>query len=118
MLIAVRTFRTLNDATEADRPRIGGKAYNCARLKQAGIPVPDGIIVTTDATDEEVRELASDPWLWSLPSDVLFAVRSSGIGEDSEGHSFAGIHETHLNVARDQIVEAVLVCRRSASSPQ
>ena len=45
-------------------------------------------------------------------------MRSSGLGEDSEGHSFAGIHETHLNVARDQIVEAVLVCRRSASSEQ
>ena len=31
-----------------------------------------------------------------------FAVRSSGIGEDSAGHSFAGMHETLLNVERDR----------------
>ena len=118
MLIAVPTCRTLDEVTEADRPRIGGKAYNCARLKQAGIPVPDGLVVPTDATDDDIRQLAGDPWLTSQSSDALFAVRSSGIGEDSEGHSFAGIHDTHLNVARDQIVEAVMVCRRSASSDQ
>jgi pyruvate,water dikinase len=118
MLTAVETFRTLDDVTEADRSRIGGKAFNCARLRQAGIPVPDGLVVSADATDEEVRALASDQWFTSQPAGALFAVRSSGLGEDSEGHSFAGIHETHLNVARDQIVEAVLVCRRSASSEQ
>jgi len=104
--------------SDADRPRIGGKAYNCARLKQAGIPVPDGLVVSIDATDDDVRQLASDPWLTSHSAEALFAVRSSGIGEDSEGHSFAGIHDTHLNVARDQVAEAVMVCRRSAMSDQ
>jgi len=118
MLIAVQTGRTLDEVTDADRPSIGGKAYNCARLKQAGLPVPDGLVVSTEATDEDVRQLTRHPWLTSQPPEALFAVRSSGIGEDSEGHSFAGIHETHLNVARDQIVEAVMVCRRSASSDQ
>src|SRR5262247_2231699 len=118
MLIAVQMHRTLGEVTEADRARIGGKAYNCARLMQAGIPVPDGIVVAADATDEAVQALAGEPWLASQPAGALFAVRSSGLGEDSEGHSFAGIHETHLNVARDQIVEAVTVCRRSATSEQ
>ena len=78
--------------------------------------MPDGLVIPSDATDADVRQLASDPWLASLPADALFAVRSSGIGEDSEGHAFAGIHETQLNVRRDQIVEAVLGCRRSATS--
>jgi phosphoenolpyruvate synthase/pyruvate phosphate dikinase len=101
MLIAVETFRSLDDVTGADRSSIGGKAFNCARLRQAGIPVPDGLVVSADATDGEVRALASDQWFTSQPAGALFAVRSSGLGEDSEGHSFAGIHETHLNVARD-----------------
>lgn len=43
-------------------------------------------------------------------------MRSSGLDEDSAGHSFAGIHETRLNVAREQLAEAVLACRRSAQS--
>ncbi len=45
-------------------------------------------------------------------------MRSSGIDEDGAGHSFAGIHETHLNVSRGELVEAVLVCRRSGRSEQ
>jgi len=114
----VNTFKRLDGITADDRPIVGGKAYNCARLTQAGIPVPDGLVISTETTDAEIQQLARDPWLASLPADALFAVRSSGIGEDSEGHSFAGIHDTHLNVARDQIVEAVLVCRRSAISEQ
>src|SRR5215510_13845198 len=118
MLIAVQLFRTLDEVTSADQPRIGGKSYNCARLRQAGLRVPDGIVIPSDASEEEIRSLAEHPWFDSLTSGTLFAVRSSGLGEDSEGHSFAGIHETHLNVAREQVVEAVLVCRRSASSEQ
>src|SRR5262249_5338514 len=118
MLIAVQLFRTLDEVTSADRPRIGGKSYNCARLRQAGLPVPDGIVIPSDASEEDIRALPEHPWLDSIPAGTLFAVRSSGLGEDSEGHSFAGIHETHLNVAREQVAEAVLVCRRSATSEQ
>src|SRR5215475_5217689 len=121
MLIAVQLFRSLDEVTSADRPRIGGKSYNCARLRQAGLPVPDGIVIPSDASEEDIRALPEHPWFEAMstgPAGTLFAVRSSGLGEDSEGHSFAGIHETHLNVAREQIVEAVLVCRRSAGSEQ
>ena len=118
MNLLVATFRTLDDVTPADQSSIGGKAFNCARLRQAGIPVPDGIVIPSDATDADIAQLARDSWFDTFPAGTLFAVRSSGLGEDSEGHSFAGIHETQLNVARDQIVEAVLVCRRSAQSDQ
>src|SRR5262245_17333228 len=118
MLIAVQLFRTLDEVTSADQPQIGGKSYNCARLRQAGLPVPDGIVIPSDATEEDIRALPESAWFDSVPAGTLFAVRSSGLGEDSEGHSFAGIHETHLNVARDELVEAVLVCRRSANAQQ
>ena len=108
----------LDAIAPGDRARVGGKAFNCARLKQAGFPVPDGIVISSDATDAEIEALARDPWLDTVPAGTRFAVRSSGIGEDSAGHSFAGIHETHLNVERNQLVEAVLVCRRSGASDQ
>jgi len=105
-----------DDITAADLARVGGKAFNCARLRQAGFPVPDGLAIGTDASDAEVDRLPDAPWFATIPAATRFAVRSSGIGEDSTGHSFAGIHETHLNVERDQLVAAVLACRRSADS--
>jgi pyruvate,water dikinase len=114
----IPTLKPLADITPADRDSVGGKAFNCARLRQAGFPVPDGIIVSTLASDAEIRQLPDDPWFDGMPAGTLFAVRSSGIGEDGEDHSFAGIHETHLNVPHKELVEAVLVCRRSAQSEQ
>jgi rifampicin phosphotransferase len=116
--MAVDAFKTLNEITTNDGPVVGGKAFNCARLLQAGFPVPEGVVVPADATDEQIPLLARNPWPQSVPAGTLFAVRSSGIGEDSAGHSFAGIHETQLTVTREQLVEAVLTCRRSAQSPQ
>src|SRR3954465_2163720 len=115
---AVDMFKTLDAIDREDLPRTGGKAFNCARLKQAGFPVPDGIVVPTTATAADVQQIADVPWLDRVAPGTRFAVRSSGVGEDSAGHSFAGVHETQLNVAREQLVEAVLVCRRSAASPQ
>jgi pyruvate,water dikinase len=56
--------------------------------------------------------------LVSLPDATLMAVRSSGVAEDSVDDSFAGIHETELNVGRDRLVKAVLKCRRSGDSEQ
>ena len=108
----------MDQVTADDLRSVGGKAYNCARLKQAGFPVPDGIVIPKDATDSELRALPGDPWFDTPPAGTRFAVRSSGIGEDSEGHSFAGVHETLLNVERFGLTEAVVLCRRSAGSDQ
>ena len=114
----VQLFATLDEITPDDLRSAGGKAYNCARLKQAGFPVPDGIVIPADATDAELKFLAAHPWLAAQPGGARYAVRSSGLGEDSAGHSFAGIHETHLNVDRARLVDAVLACRRSGASSQ
>src|SRR5262245_6651132 len=111
-------LKTLDELSAADLRSIGGKAYNCARLKQAGFPVPDGIVIPKDVSGRELRALPGDPWFDTLPAGTRFAVRSSGIGEDSEGHSFAGVHETRLNVERSGLTEAVVLCRRSAGSDQ
>src|SRR5471032_1252350 len=111
-------FTDLDQVKAADLPHVGGKAYNCARLKQAGFPVPDGLAIPSDATDADVRRLPDHAWLRALPDATLLAVRSSGLGEDSAGHSFAGIHETELNVDRGRLVDAVLACRRSGASEE
>jgi len=118
MIMMIGILKTLEQISAADLTLVGGKTYNCARLRQAGFPVPDGVVVPTDAAEADIRALADDPWFDALPIGTRFAVRSSGIGEDSEGHSFAGVHETQLNVARAELAEAVLLCRRSASSDQ
>lgn len=112
-----RLIRTLDEVQPADASLVGGKAFNCARLKQAGIPVPDGIILTAEAmgTSLEIPELHS--WLTNLSPEILLAVRSSAPGEDSVEHSFAGIHETRLNVSPPDVPEAVHACWASVVSP-
>jgi pyruvate,water dikinase len=106
----------LERLTSADAGRAGGKAFNCARLKQAGFPVPDGIVILADAKDDEIGVVGEHPWFDTVPPGSLFAVRSSGIGEDGPAQSFAGIHETFLNVPRHGVSAAVAACRASACS--
>jgi len=103
-------------AGRSGRDRRQGIQLRCSAA--GGISGPDGLVVPVTATDDEVTRLAADPWLNAFPPDALFAVRSSGIEEDSAGQSFAGVHETRLNVDRAQLAEAVLACRRSAGSPR
>ena len=112
------SFAPLDRVLPADAARAGGKAFNCARLKQAGFPVPDGLVVFADAGDDAVAAVAAHQWFDGVPADCLFAVRSSGIGEDSPAQSFAGIHETLLDVPRGELAAAVAACRASARSPR
>ena len=108
----------LDRITAEEESRTGAKAYNCARLRQAGFRVPDGLVVLSTATAGDLAALANHPWLDEVPAETLFAVRSSGIGEDSDGQSFAGIHRTTLNVRRADLGEAVAACYASARSTE
>ena len=81
----VQLFATLDQITPDDLRRTGGKAYNCARLKQAGFPVPDGIVVPADATDADLLLLPSHPWFDAQPAGTRFAVRSSGSAKTAPG---------------------------------
>ena len=111
-------IKSLDQITAVDESRSGAKAYNCARLKQAGFRVPDGIVVLSDATDTDLAALADHTWFDGLPADAMFAVRSSGIGEDGDGESFAGIHQTLLNVRRGDLAQAVVACRAAGHTRQ
>jgi pyruvate,water dikinase len=118
MATQAEPFVSLDRLASSDLARAGGKAFNCARLKQAGFPVPDGLVVFADAADEAIATVSTHEWFDGVRSDCLFAVRSSGIGEDSPAQSFAGIHETYLNVRRGELAAAVAACRASARSPR
>lgn len=111
-------MKNLDEIQDADAPRVGGKAFNCARLKRAGIAVPDGIVLTTDAMDGPLDVPELKEWLACLPPGTRLAVRSSATEEDSAGFSFAGMHATVLDVAPDAVADAVRACWASVASPQ
>lgn len=101
---------------------VGGKGLSLARLSQAGISVPAGFVITTDAYrtahDKNVDSALAEVILQAF--DKLgaerVAVRSSAIAEDSADASWAGQFESYLNVARNELIESVQKCWASASS--
>ena len=98
-------------------PEYGGKAVSLGAAIRAGLPVPPGAAIGATLVD---RVVAGEPVAVSallasshLPSGRL-AVRSSAVGEDSAGASFAGQHATKLNVRKAQLLDAVRVVWESA----
>jgi pyruvate,water dikinase len=93
----------------------GGKAVSLGVAVRAGLPVPPGVALSSAFVDRVVAGAsdASGP----LPSVApRMAVRSSAIGEDSGGASFAGQHATVLNVTAAGVHDAVRVVWQSARS--
>ncbi len=103
-------LRPLGDGSSARL--VGSKAYNLGRLIEAGLPVPEGWVVDTASSDLPADLLAE---IAALP-DGAYAVRSSGQQEDLADLSFAGQYTTVLDVARDDLVEAVRRCLDSVDS--
>jgi len=103
-------------AAELGAEVVGVKAFNLARLAAAGLPVPDGFVVTADAlrgwdaTVQAVHAAAGE-----LGAD-RFAVRSSAAAEDLAGASFAGQYDTLLNVPLPDLPAAVRRVFDSAGS--
>ena len=116
---------------------MGGKAATLAELKRAGFPVPEGVVVTTEALAQALASAdvgadarSEDVEAIPLPADLgaelsaaieqlgpgPFAVRSSGVDEDLPGASYAGLYETVLNVAAEDVPDAVRHCWASAFS--
>lgn len=114
-------FVTLDDiardeSLRHDVSQLGGKALNCARLRGAGFPVPDGLVLPAASTEEQLAQLLDHPWFERYSPTQAFAVRSSAAAEDGIAYSFAGIHETVLDVPRERLHDAVGTCRQSADS--
>jgi pyruvate,water dikinase len=103
-----------------DESELGGKAVQLGAAIRAGLPVPEGVGLATPlvtAVAEGNRKAAAElsHVRDSLPGPL--AVRSSCVGEDSAGTSFAGQHLTRLGVGSlAELIEAVAQIWRSGRS--
>lgn len=115
----------LGDPKSFDAALVGGKAANLSRLARIHHRVPDGFCIPVTLMDEahpldlrnEIVASISDLMACHSLPELVVAVRSSAVDEDGAGASFAGQHETYLNiVGADAIIEAVTRCWESAHS--
>jgi phosphohistidine swiveling domain-containing protein len=96
---------------------VGGKAAGLAEMIQAGERVPEGFCITTVAGElsDGLRQQIVEAYE-RLGAGAV-AVRSSATAEDLPHASFAGQHETILNVrGADALIEAVQRGRASLGS--
>jgi pyruvate,water dikinase len=115
----------LGDPKSFDISVVGGKAANLSRLARMYHRVPDGFSLPVTVMDEahpldlrdEITAAISDLMACHSLPDFIAAVRSSAVDEDGATASFAGQHETYLNiVGADAIIQAVTRCWESAHS--
>jgi pyruvate,water dikinase len=128
----------LDEITSEHAPLVGGKGLRLAELVRAGLSVPPGFVVTTDAywafldahglaeSTSSLQQLIQEH---PVPDDLAraiteacrrldpagggftVAVRSSATVEDLAGASFAGQYDTYLNVSGpEQVIERVRDC--------
>jgi rifampicin phosphotransferase len=117
-------LRTFAEIGPADREAVGGKALGLARLANAGLPVPPGFCITTDAYRRlRDRGPGADPLLAAGIACACrrlggpLAVRSSATVEDGADLSFAGLQDTVLGVTEAAaVLDAVARCWASLDS--
>lgn len=84
---------------------LGGKGFTLGLMKNAGFPVPDGLILDSPPTPIEMEEIQK--W-WNKNNQEKLAVRSSAVGEDSSEQSFAGQNSTYLNIEKFSDLERAI----------
>ena len=103
-----------------DHSVFGSKAVGLGDATRGGLPVPPGVALSgpvVDAVasgeDDAIKQVAESVRALAGP----FAVRSSAVGEDTAGASFAGQHVTLLNVrSAADVTDAVREVWWSANS--
>lgn len=108
-MVEIPSLVWLDDVTDTLAPYVGGKAARLARLRRAGLPVPDGFVVLTDDADPAILDAACA----RLGASV--AVRSSSVAEDTAEASFAGQYRTELDVQGASAIRAAVARVRSAT---
>ena len=115
----------LGDPKSFDAALVGGKAANLSRLARLYHRVPDGFCIPATLMygahpldlRSEITASISDLMACHRLPELIVAVRSSAVDEDGATASFAGQHETYLNiVGADAIIQAVTRCWESARS--
>ena len=115
--VLARSVLSLDE--DLEERAVGGKAAGLSRLLRLGVAVPRGVVITAAATP---HMMAADVWreiveAWRALDAPVAIVRSSAIGEDSAGASFAGQLESIPDVQNpSDLRRAVLRCLASRGS--
>jgi rhodanese-related sulfurtransferase/phosphohistidine swiveling domain-containing protein len=106
--------RALEHCAQADS--VGNKAWRQGQMRREGLPVPPGWVWAM--VDQEPNAAAVMAELSALGLDPLarYAVRSSGIAEDSGAHSLAGVFRSELQVPFAEVPAAMQRVRASYAS--
>lgn len=136
---AGRYTRELDGLRSDDAALFGGKSASLGELIASEIPVPAGFGVSADAYRDALEAAGEGEGAPPVPDDLRaeiaagyerlaaaagdtelpVAVRSSALGEDAEGATFAGQHETYLWVrGADGVCDAVRDCWASLYSDE
>ncbi|MBQ1612102.1 MAG: hypothetical protein II085_01375 [Alphaproteobacteria bacterium] len=99
-----------------DEKIVGGKAYNLNILTENGINVPRWFVVSSADAFDNLFSLNSAEVMTSGDNRPLYAVRSSAVGEDGSGNSFAGQMESYLYVKPEDIKKRIQDVINSANS--
>ncbi len=111
-----------SEITDTNAALVGGKGLSLGKAATAGLPVPAGFVVTTQAYRRLAeRGIRSDAGFvravggaYESLGGGLVAVRSSATAEDAADTSFAGQQETILGVeGEEKILDAIERCWRS-----
>jgi pyruvate,water dikinase len=94
---------------------VGGKAYNLAKMLQAGLLVPDAFVVVCEWLEVHEFEMEIYRAREALESTYV-AVRSSATVEDSPYASFAGQYDSFLFINDRKLIQAILDVQRSLLS--
>lgn len=100
---------------------VGGKAASLFRLHALGANVPPFFVLTAHtALTDETRKAIIEAWQALGGDRYSYAVRSSGVAEDSASHSFAGVFDTILDVQGECMllgaIEKCLASHRSSAA--
>lgn len=103
-------FHRLIQSTELDRPDALFALSSRLQKLISTAEVPADVETAVTSALDEMRG--------ALNEGVGLAVRSSAIGEDTIGTSFAGLYESELNVHPDNLLETYLEIAASKYTPQ
>ncbi len=106
--------------TEALR-KSGNKSYRLSVLKNAGLPVPDGLVIRSDAIQaysgmSKKQKKKFSRLIWKMVGEESCVIRSSAMGEDGSDQSFAGVFESVLEVQKKGMRKALDKVVKSFSS--
>lgn len=88
---------------------VGGKGFGLVSLLALNIVIPKTYVISNANDDLSIV-------LNKLNKSKTYAVRSSANSEDGSKHSFAGMFDSYLNVKFNDIHEAILKVKNSATN--